>query len=57
MMDYDSDLYYEHSEPKNLPVQSTKSQKRPRNLEDRVREYTGYVQVGSESTQYFHIQL
>ena len=52
-MDYDSDLYYEHSDMKSPPAPppptamaaGTKStSKRPRNLEDRVREYTGYVE-------------
>ena len=48
-MDYESDLYYEESGGSEAPPK-TAAKKAPRNLEDRVREYTGYIQVGSEST-------
>ena len=48
-MEYDSsELYYEKSEGSECtPSQLTnqKSGKKSRNLEDRVREYTGYMQV------------
>ena len=56
-MDYESDLYYEKSEFTETPALHAKPAKKPRNLEDRVREYTGYMQVSTYSTvQYSTVQ-